>query len=146
MDFELLLAVEFTSLVLLGAMSLGLILAEARGRYRDCARRRRGEIEKKARILVMEWLSPAQRAQYESEGYFEVTGCHSGRRYRIRRDRQMNIDQIDGCGARVAVWCFAPEGQLPMGDVMLAQKIALETNEREALAIANRDAGNWYPR
>jgi hypothetical protein len=29
-------------------------------------------------------------------------------------------------------------GQKPVGDGMLAQKIALETNERAALAVANR--------
>ena len=30
-----------------------------------------------------------------------------------------------------------PHGNLVAGDVMLAQKIALETNELEALAVAN---------
>jgi hypothetical protein len=29
-----------------------------------------------------------------------------------------------------------PEGNLVVGDVMLAQKIALETNERAAIAVA----------
>jgi hypothetical protein len=37
----------------------------------------------------------------------------------------------------VAVWCFGPQGYLPVGDVMLAQKIALETNEKAALQVAN---------
>jgi hypothetical protein len=35
-------------------------------------------------------------------------------------------------------WCFAPEGRLAVGDVLLAQKIALETMEIKALEIANR--------
>jgi hypothetical protein len=39
----------------------------------------------------------------------------------------------------VAKWCFGPRGNLVVGDVLLAQKIALET-ELEALAKANR---NW---
>jgi hypothetical protein len=34
--------------------------------------------------------------------------------------------------------CFGPQGDLAVGDVVLAQKIALETMELEALAIANR--------
>jgi len=34
--------------------------------------------------------------------------------------------------------CFVPMGHLVPGDVMLAQKIALETNEVGALAVANR--------
>jgi len=35
-------------------------------------------------------------------------------------------------------WCFVPSGFLVPGDVMLAQKIALETDERGALGLANR--------
>jgi len=31
-----------------------------------------------------------------------------------------------------------PKGYLVAGDVMLAQKIALETNERRALTVANK--------
>lgn len=33
-------------------------------------------------------------------------------------------------------WCFLPERALAVGDVMLAQKIALETDEAAVLAIA----------
>jgi hypothetical protein len=88
--------------------------------------------------LLKEWLSPEQLALFESRGYFEVKGSHSGRRYRIRCAPQLNIDQLDAKGAPVAVWCFVPAGRLPVGDIMLAQKIALETNERGALAVANR--------
>jgi hypothetical protein len=36
-------------------------------------------------------------------------------------------------------WWFGPQGNLAVGDVMLAQKIALETIEVEALAKANRN-------
>jgi hypothetical protein len=36
------------------------------------------------------------------------------------------------------VWCFGPVGHLPLGDVMLAQKLALETDEQATLAVANR--------
>jgi hypothetical protein len=50
----------------------------------------------------------------------------------------MNIDELDSGGKVVAQWCFAPQGNLAVGDVMLAQKIALETMERDALATANR--------
>jgi len=97
-----------------------------------------GEAEQKARALLRRWLSPAQLEQYEKMGHFEVVGSDSCKRYRIRRYDQMNIEELDERGARVAVWCFLPEGNLPIDDTMLAQKIALETNERAALAIANR--------
>ena len=39
----------------------------------------------------------------------------------------MNIDELDFAGNKVCEWCFLPEGNLAAGDVMLAQKIALET-------------------
>ena len=131
MHVELLLGIALTSLLLLCALILGLAGAE------------RGAAEKKARALLKRWLTPAQLAQYESDGYFEVTGCHTGKRYRVRRDRQRTIDELDGRGMRVAVWCFGPEGHLPVGDVMLAQKLALETDEQAALAVANRDSGAY---
>ena len=35
-------------------------------------------------------------------------------------------------------WCFFPEGNLVTGDVMLAQKVALELFETDALKIANK--------
>ena len=145
MDFELLLAVASTSLLILCALILGLILAETLQRSRH---RRRGLAAEKAEALLIEWLSPAQLTQYESNGYFEVTGSHSGKRYRIRRREHMNVDELDERGARVAVWCFKPKGYLPVGDIMLAQKITLETDERAALVIANQPppdlrGGGW---
>jgi hypothetical protein len=88
--------------------------------------------------LLREWLSPEQRAQFESEGYFDVVGCHSREKYRIRYGSSANIDELDDAGVPRIGWCFVPNIYLVAGDVMLAQKIALETNERGALAVANR--------
>jgi hypothetical protein len=50
----------------------------------------------------------------------------------------MNVDELDTVGDTVCEWCFLPEGKLAAGDVMLAQKIALEMFESPALAVANR--------
>jgi hypothetical protein len=88
--------------------------------------------------LLKEWLSAEQFAQYDAKCYFEVTGSHSGKRYRINHGTSMNIHELDGAGHPCVGWCFAPKGYLVAGDVMLAQKIALETDERSALAVANR--------
>jgi hypothetical protein len=100
---------------------------------------RYGYWEREARglELLKEWLSPEQFAQYDANSYFEVTGCHSGKRYRISHGTSMNIHELDGAGRPRVGWCFAPKGHLVAGDVMLAQKIALETDERRALAVAN---------
>jgi hypothetical protein len=59
----------------------------------------------------------------------------------------MNIEELTADDV-IRRWCFAPEGASATGDVMLAQKIALETFELDALAIANHDAprGTGFPR
>jgi hypothetical protein len=88
--------------------------------------------------LLKENLTVTQRRQYEKHGYFDVTGGKTGKRYRIRHGRQMNIEQLDRNGRRVCGWCFFPQGSLVSGDVMLAQKAALELFEADALRIANR--------
>jgi hypothetical protein len=125
-------------LLILGTISLVLITCELSVRLRRQAGRWGSPTDQKAVTLLREWLSPAQLAQFENKGCFDVTGCHSGKRYRIRRGRQANIGELDARGALVATWCFGPEGNLAIGDIMLAQKISLETNEAAALAVANR--------
>ena len=87
-------------------------------------------------MLLKNWLSPAQLRSYEKHGYFEVIGSDSGTTYRIQYGKQANVEQLDSTGRPICAWCFVPEGDLVAGDVMLAQKIALETNERAAIAIA----------
>jgi hypothetical protein len=88
--------------------------------------------------LLREWLTPEQRAQFDANRYFDVIGCHSGKRYRIHYGSSTNVHEIDIEGRSINGWCFVPSGPLVAGDVMLAQKIALETNEFGALEVANR--------
>ena len=86
--------------------------------------------------LLREWLSPEQLAQFDFAGYFDVVGCDTGKRYRIRYGKSANIQEVDDAGRLGTGWCFGPLG-LVEGDVMLAQKIALETQELRTLSIAN---------
>ena len=88
--------------------------------------------------LLKQHLTPEQREQFEKRGHFYVSGGDSGRLYRIRHGAQMNVEQLDRSGKRIRVLCFMPEGGLAVGDVMLAQKFALELFETEALQIANK--------
>jgi hypothetical protein len=96
------------------------------------------EAHVRAMRLLSEHLSDAQRDQYERCDYFEVIGGTTGNRYRIRTGDQMNVEQLDKTGRPVSLLCFMPDGRLPIGDTMLAQKFALELFEREALRAANR--------
>ena len=103
-------------------------------RFRDAGPAR--EPERRSLNLMQSWLSDAQREQFDSRGYFEVIGSHTGRRYRIRAGTSTNIVELDSLGRSVAGWCFVPADSLPTGDVMLAQKIALENDEESALQVA----------
>ena len=87
--------------------------------------------------LLVRNLSPAQRQQFARHDYFDVLGGDTGRRYRIRVGRTLNVAQLNASGGCVRMLCFEPQGQLPVGDVMLAQKIALELFESKALRVAN---------
>jgi hypothetical protein len=93
--------------------------------------------EEKGIALLRSWLTPEQYVQFALRGEFEVIGCDTGTRYCITRSPMMNVKQLNNVGGCVARWCFMPQGGLVSGDVMLAQKIALETMERRALAVAN---------
>jgi hypothetical protein len=98
----------------------------------------REEARERGFQLLTRYLSPLQLAQYQTCGYFEVIGGDTGKRFRIRRGDQMNIEELDGNGHCAYALCFLPEGRLPIGDTMLAQKIALELYESDAIRVAHR--------
>jgi hypothetical protein len=98
--------------------------------------------EQRGLKLLREWLSQEQLAQYDAHRYFEVIGCHTGKRYRIYHGNGANIIELHDAALPRIGWCFVPRDPLVAGDVMLAQKIALETDERGVLAVAN----NFTPR
>lgn len=52
-----------------------------------------------------------------------------------------NVNEIDEYGRLGTGRCLVPLGGLAQGDVMLAQKIALETDESRALSVANSFPG-----
>lgn len=95
---------------------------------------------KRAKELLISWLSPEQKQQYEAHGYFDVIGS-SGNRYRIEEGRQQNVYRLGHSGHRREGYCFLPSGGLAYGDCMLAQKLALESDEPGALAVAHRFGG-----
>jgi hypothetical protein len=81
-------------------------------------------------------------------GYLEVVGDATGKHYRIYPGAAMNVCEIDEKGRPISGLCFLPAGELPIGDVMLAQKIALESFENGVLAVAKRFVPNgfFFPR
>jgi len=98
-------------------------------------------VQGRALRLLRSWLSPQQRVEFDRKGYFDVVGCDTGKRYRIRLGTSGNVNEIDEYGRLGKGWCFVPVGGLVLGDVMLAQKIALESDEARVLSIANSFPG-----
>jgi hypothetical protein len=78
-----------------------------------------------------------QRISYENVGYIVVKGCDTGRTYRIYHGRVNNIAVMNAKDEKTAIICVQPKGELPTGDVMLAQKLGLECFETDLLAKAN---------
>ena len=55
-----------------------------------------------------------------------------------RARNEAGLNGLGVTGRCVSTWCFYPEGNLVRTDNMLAQKLALELFETEALARANK--------
>jgi hypothetical protein len=126
--------------ILVLTLSLGFVLSarmrEHRIRFDGGATQTPNE---RAMALLKGCLRPEQWESYEKHRFFYVIGSDTGRLYRITHGTQNNVEELDKSRAlKVCSWCFHPEGRLPAGDVMLAQKIALENRELETLALANR--------
>jgi hypothetical protein len=99
--------------------------------------RRRGGATQQGMRLLTDNLSAAQRDQLALFNYFDVIGGDTGTRYRIHFGYLMNVEALDERGSGKRKLCFIPKGRLPVGDSMLAQKIALELFETEAVQVAN---------
>lgn len=84
--------------------------------------------------LLVRYLTPAQRAEFERTNTFKVQG-KSGQRYRITYGKSANIEVLTPSGMTVKRLCAGPV-DVPAPAVMLAQKLMLETQEAEFLRIA----------
>jgi len=74
-------------------------------------------------------------ASFVRRRHFDVIGGQTGCRYRVYDMNSINVDELDSAGRCVRKLCFQPDGLLVPGDVLLAQKLALELYELDALSI-----------
>lgn len=93
----------------------------------------------RAETILREHLTPAQRRSLDERGWFRVES-EQGNLYRIERGMSGNVKAIDRRGRATARFCIHPTDGSPSPDVMLAQKLLLETDEAAFLRIANRSA------
>lgn len=94
----------------------------------------------RAEILLKESLSDAQRAELAKSHAFHLETVQpdgSRKRYRIRRGRSGNVDQVDAQGKVLRSFCIHPIMPVPDADTMLAQKLLLEADEATFLSVAN---------
>jgi hypothetical protein len=88
----------------------------------------------KARLLLERALTPKQRRDLFARGYFYVKGKRFT--YRIREGHSGNVDALDSRGCVISRFCAHPLGRVPVYDVMLAQKLWIETDENMFLKKA----------
>jgi hypothetical protein len=88
----------------------------------------------KARVLLERALTPQQRRDLLARRCFYVKGKRLT--YRIREGHAANVDALDSTGRLISRFCAHPVGHLPVYDVMLAQKLWIETDENMFLKKA----------
>ncbi len=112
-------------------------LEEVARQKREEEDRQRKIAEEKALQLLLENLEENQAEIFKRTGAIPVV-AKSGRKYSIRKGTSGNVDELN---EKDAVWkrlCFHPaDYNIPVYDVMLAQKLMLENCEEEARKIAN---------
>src|SRR5947209_1637388 len=62
--------------------------------------------ELRGQKLLRDWLSLEQLIQFENFKYFDVTGSYTGKRYRIKFGRELNVFELDQTGTATTGWCF----------------------------------------
>lgn len=105
-------------------------------------RRHTPEAETRARDLLLQHLSPEQRSTFKRHKWFVVEGGRTGKRYRVRDLGHLrgNVDVLDGERVDHRLCGHADQNVVPLEDNLLAQKLMLEADEDEFLALANRHA------
>lgn len=86
--------------------------------------------KRKALALLLRLLREDQLAEFCEHKHFHVVGGHTGTRYRIRKGRIGNVDVYNN-GVIIHRLCAHPNIGCPDIDVMIAQKLHLESPEDE---------------
>jgi len=89
--------------------------------------------EVRARKLLLRTLNPAQREEFETRGYFSVQVANRGR-FWILPSSVLNVLHAETGTS----YCAGPRAEIPLSDLMLAQKLILENDAESFFSIANR--------
>ena len=109
---------------------------ETRRKQRVEYERQREALER-AESSLLSLLSPEQRESYAKDKKFHVITAE-GKRYEIDcRKRMHNVFELNERGQRVLELCIYQTGNTPLPDNIAAQKLLLESDEKEFRRIAN---------
>ena len=120
---------------------LNRVLEEANEQYRQEQLRveeRRNAADAKAKELLQSFLTPEQLKSLEEQSNF-IVESESKRLYKLRKMNNNGVLEIDQEGKRIGGLCANFGGaDIPTYDLMLAQKLMIETNEELFLRTARR--------
>jgi hypothetical protein len=88
--------------------------------------------EVRARKLLLRTLTPAQREEFQLRGYFSVQVAKRGK-YWILPSTVFNVLHAETGTS----YCAGPRVEVPLSDLMLAQKLVLENDPEAFFAVAN---------
>jgi len=88
--------------------------------------------EARAHALLMRLLSPAQREEFDRRNCITVTVPGRGR-FAILPRRTLNVLNLDSGEC----YCCVTANEVPLSDLMLAQKLLLEQDPEQFFAVAN---------
>lgn len=121
------------------------------GLVREEREQRAQEATERARELLRGLLTEEQWQEYDDHETFTVIGS-SGQRFRIDHGTTGNVTTVDSDGYPLVAYCAHPElydqdshRYLPTEDVLVAQALALMTDDAAFLAVANVHR-SWEPR
>jgi hypothetical protein len=110
-------------------------LAEAWDREMEERRTREHTANGAAEALLLSLLTPAQRTDYRDNSWIEGVSSN-GNPFRIYTQRGTNGNVELLINGEWLVLCAHPE-DVPLPDAVLAQKLALEADERAFMEVAN---------
>lgn len=106
--------------------------------------RLRDEAHARAEKLLLELLTPQQKVELQRRNYFHVRV--GATRYRITRGVAGNVLEVDNRSRIRFRFCAHPNENVPVPDVMLAQKLLIETEPERFFSLANRRQGRRHTR
>jgi len=95
--------------------------------------RRHNAADARASALLFRMLSPVQRADFQAYGYFAAKVAGLGT-FWILPSTFFNVLHAE----TGRCYCAVSRAELPLADLMLAQKLWLENDPQSFLAVANR--------